>query len=314
MEIPVYAIPGNHDSGSAMSLWHQPFFKDIQGLAPNFHLLLENRPCELESAWLLPCPLMQRVETGDPTQWLRNPELYSELNNQKPRIVIGHGSVYGFGSTYSDEEGERSATNLIQINRLPRDQIDYVALGDWHGTLQIQPWAWYSGTPEFDRFKKGSDHDPGNVLLVDLPNRRNPGLAPTIEKIPTGIIGWHTLEFIFASDHSLEDLKREIDKLIGNRAMVDLLQLTVDGTVSLEHYKQWKLWVEILKTRLIRLRLNDQLRAIPSDEELNAVQTLTQRPLTGKVFEKLLAECELKGEQGEIARRAMRELYGFATC
>ena len=37
--------------------------------------------------------------------------------------------------------------------RAERARLDYLALGDWHGTLEIAPRTWYAGTPEPDRFR-----------------------------------------------------------------------------------------------------------------------------------------------------------------
>ena len=50
-------------------------------------------------------------------------------------------------------------------DRAAAARLDYLALGDWHGTLEIAPRTWYAGTPEPDRFRA---NDAGNVLLVEL--------------------------------------------------------------------------------------------------------------------------------------------------
>ena len=49
-----------------------------------------------------------------------------------------------------DSAGE--ANNPIAPDRARRAGLDYLALGDWHRTLQIGPATWYAGTPEADRF------------------------------------------------------------------------------------------------------------------------------------------------------------------
>ena len=58
LEVPVYAIPGNHDHGGPGCIWEQDFFKQEQKqLAPNFRILLEAKPVVLEEAvFTLPTP------------------------------------------------------------------------------------------------------------------------------------------------------------------------------------------------------------------------------------------------------------------
>ena len=46
-----------------------------------------------------------------------------------------------------------------------RAGLDYLALGDWHRTLQIGPATWYAGTPEADRF---NSQEIGQALLVEI--------------------------------------------------------------------------------------------------------------------------------------------------
>lgn len=163
LEVPVYAIPGNHDYGGPGCIWEQEFFlREQLQLAPNFHILLKPEPVVLENAVLLPCPLLRRHEGSDPTAWLRSePE---GLPSNLPRIVLAHGSTQGFSS--SGDSDQDSAVNRIDLAQLPQGAYDYIALGDWHGMKEIAPGAWFSGTPEQDRFAKGGNNLPGR--------RRNP--------------------------------------------------------------------------------------------------------------------------------------------
>ena len=166
MAVPVLAIPGNHDHGGPGSLWEQEFFKrECAALAPNFRLLLTADPVELEHAVIFACPLLRRAESTDPTAWLRDPDITSSSAPDKPRIVLAHGSVQGFGGDSDDEESP-VGSNRIDLTRLPAGAFDYIALGDWHGTKMISSHAWYSGTPEPDRFPKGEANEPGHILRV----------------------------------------------------------------------------------------------------------------------------------------------------
>ena len=72
----------------------------------------------------------------------------------------------------------------IDPQRARSASLDYLALGDWHGTKQIGPATWYAGTPEPDSF---TDNAPGNVLVVEIPGAGGPA---HVETMPTGIYRW----------------------------------------------------------------------------------------------------------------------------
>lgn len=297
LEVPVYAIPGNHDHGGPGCIWEQAFFlREQDKLAPNFHILLKPEPLILEDAVLLPCPLERRHVSGDPTRWLQTaPEA---LPTDRPWIVLAHGSTQGFSSAGDEDKAE--AINQIDLSKLPFAAYDYIALGDWHGMKQIQPNAWFSGTPEQDRFAKGSNNQPGHALIVDLTER---GRAPAVTPVPTGCIGWHEPDaFQLMDDAALDSLESQLDTLLGNRTSTDLLKLTVSGTLSLAGGDRFDALVQSLRARLIRLRLQSQLTIEPSEAELDAL-TQRQDPLIAQVA------CELRDRSDPLARQALRELH-----
>ena len=307
--IPVFVIPGNHDHGGAGSLWEQEFFKREQGqLAPNLNVLLKQEPIELQNAVLFPCPLLRRHETTDPTTWLRSSQEFEARFGDKPRIVLAHGSVLNFGSIEDDEESDAGTPNLIDLTRLSERSFDYVALGDWHGTKQVGSKAWYSGTPELDRFVKGGDHNPGNILLVEAIR----GEPPHVECLRTGPIEWHELEFRFSDDNSLAHLKELVDQKIGNRANQDLLWLHLKGSLGIEPSTRLEEMVDAWKARLLRVKLDDQTVIAPSPAELDGLTRRASDPLVSLVATKLVALAAGESEEAAVARIALRELH--AAC
>ncbi len=55
MEVPVYAIPGNHDHAGPGSIWDQEFFlREREALAPNLTVLTETEPFVEDGAVILP--------------------------------------------------------------------------------------------------------------------------------------------------------------------------------------------------------------------------------------------------------------------
>ena len=181
--VPCLVIPGNHDHGGQDSMWESDFFlHEKEALAPNLRLLLDREPCVLDEAVIFPCPLLNRLEQLDPTSWLRNPEIFDSIPFDKPRILLAHGSTQQFDSADDEEDDNNHHSNLIHLERLPLGEFDYIALGDWHGTKQVNEKAWFSGTPERDRFPKGESNHPGHVLVVEA----NRGETPVAERVQTG--------------------------------------------------------------------------------------------------------------------------------
>ncbi|MCE2792457.1 MAG: DNA repair exonuclease [Blastopirellula sp.] len=307
IDLPVIAIPGNHDHGGPGGVWNLPFFvQRAAELAPNFRVLLKPEAVDLGSAWVLPCPLLRRHEADDLTRWIREPETIAQLTGDKPRIVLAHGSTQAFLQLESGDEEEGGwATNLIQLDLLPRSEVDYVALGDWHGTKAIQPWAWYSGTPEHDRFARGADYHSGNVLSVEL----HRGAAPQVEVIPTGRLGWHTLDFQFTGSESLDRLKRELEQRLGGRAKEDPLLLELSGMIGLETHRELYELRELLEARLLRVKWRDRTTVEPSEEEIARLGQRSDLPLTQLVLGRLFEESG--GERSALAKAAIRELYGL---
>ncbi len=323
IELPVFVIPGNHDHGGPGCVWEQEFFRREQAaLAPNLTVLLEAAPVEHEAAIILPCPLLRRTAGGDPVAWLGSSTVYADLPADKPRIVLAHGSVQRF--TGWEDEGENDTTaDFITVDRILDGQIDYIALGDWHGTKQVGPKAWYSGAPESDRFPKGEDHDAGNILVVDAQR----GSAPTVSKESTGKLAWIEYSFDFADDPALDEFEERLTSLLGQRAGETLLHLTLSGSLGLKASDHLGSLLDTLEARLLRLKLADRTVLAPTEEEIEALTQGGADPLIARVARRLVGQAtgdrhEATGtgatavadsagaaETAAVARLALRELH-----
>ena len=310
MGLPVFAIPGNHDHGGPGSVWEQDFFKREQSaLAPNLTVLLEPAPFECDSAVLLPCPLLRRSVSLDLTEWLRSPDVFSALSTDKPRIVLAHGSTQTFSGNWEDDEEDSAAANLLDLSRLPDAEIDYIALGDWHGSKQVHPKAWFSGTPELDRFAKGGDHDPGNILLVEVQR----GAQPQVTKEATAGLRWNELTFDFADDTALNEFQDRLSALLGQRTNEDLIRLRLSGSVGIEASSRLDEILESLEARLLRLKLTNQTRIAPTEAEIDALTTRTSDPLIANVAGQLVERAAGEDDDAQVARIALRELHAACT-
>jgi len=308
--VPVFVIPGNHDHGGPGSIWQQEFFqREQEQLAPNLRLLLTPGPVVLENAILLPAPLLRRHEAGDPTAWIRQAATDPSLPANLPRIVLAHGTIQGFGSVQQHDDGSATAANWIDLGALPTDALDYLALGDWHGTKQVGPKAWYSGTPEIDRFPKGEGNDPGNCLIVTATR----GQAPEVEQTRTGNLVWKELAHRFSGDESLDAFLSQFDDLVGSRGGEHLVSLALEGSLGIEASGALEKAVESWEARLLHLKLDHRVSIAPTEAEIDALTRRSEDPLIATVATQLVARIHGDTEEAAIARLALRELHASLT-
>lgn len=315
MEVPVLVIPGNHDHGAAGTVWHRDdFLRQQRQFAPNLQLLLERQPLLLDQAVILPCPLLRNQDSSDPSQWLQGFD-WSQLPADRPRIVLAHGGVHGFGARDydADEEAQAGANNLIDLEALPLDQIDYIALGDWHNLKQVSDRAWYPGTPEPDRFDQGEGNQRGQVLLVEIQR----GAVPAVSPQPTGRFRWHNLAFRFSGDDDLDRFERQLEERTAGRVARDLLRLEVSGSLSLAGHRRYQQLLDDLQQRLLRLRLKGECQQAPEAEELEQLTARSEDPLIAQVAQqlqhRLSRQTDAGSDEAALIRTALCELFHYAT-
>ncbi|MEI8178706.1 DNA repair exonuclease [Aestuariivirga sp.] len=207
-----HIIPGNHDYHRGNGLWDRA---QALGLPPNVHLHLTPEPASLgDNAVLLPAPLRRKSEVNDLTGWMDT----ATSGAGQIRIGLAHGSVQGF-----DSAGE--ANNPIAVDRAKRASLDYLALGDWHRTLQIGPATWYAGTPEADRF---NSQEVGQVLLIEIAAA---GAPAKVTAHRTGAYRWLSQTEDLSTAADLDGLEARL------RARADLssllMRLDLRGTLDL---------------------------------------------------------------------------------
>ena len=211
-DVQWHMLPGNHDPHRPKGVWDRVL---ESGPPANVHLHLKPEPVDFGSgAMLLPAPLTRKTEGADLTEWMDR----AETPPGAIRIGVAHGSVVGFGSG-----GE--ATNPIDPRRPALARLEYLALGDWHRTIQIGPSVWYSGTPEPDR---AGGQEAGQALVVEIPG---PGAPANVTSHKVGSYRWLTIEDQLSDAGELEDLETRL------RGLPDLsstiLRLWLKGTLQL---------------------------------------------------------------------------------
>lgn len=277
---PWVLLPGNHDAALAESVWRRASRLGV--VPPHVVTCLEPGVRIVgDRLALLPAPLVQRHTYGDLTDWFATAATPEGL----PRIGLAHGSVQGVLPDDVD------STNPIAADRAAAAGLDYLALGDWHGSKRIDERTWYAGTPETDRFKA---NDSGQALLVNL---AGPGAVPEVQPVRTGRYRWLSIESRLAV---ASDVDQAIQALDG-AGPDDVLQFRVAGTCDLRGQRRLQVSVETARARVRALvHESDGLRLDPTPEDIDALHA---DGYVGEVLAQLRAEQT--GPEAQTARDAL---------
>lgn len=278
-----FLLPGNHDAALSESIWSRAH--RLGAIPSNVICCLEPKPHTVAGKlMLLPAPLTQRHTYGDLTEWFGTVPSGDGL----VRVGLAHGCVQGV------LPDELDSANPIAASRAQDSGLDYLALGDWHGTKRIDDRTWYAGTPETDRFKA---NDSGHALLVSITGI---GAVPSVEKIRTGQFTWQQLvpQLSVASD--IDEL---VDKLNSVSAR-NVLQLRPVGTCDLGGYRKLITALDAARARARALVWESEaLRLEPTEED---IQELHADGFVGEALEEL--RSQQSGSDAELARDALLTL------
>lgn len=207
-------LPGNHDSLAATELWR----RILRDAPANLRAITAPDPVALsEGVMLLPAPCTQRRPGRDLTEAMGAATPEGCL-----RIGLGHGAITDFSGTgFSGEEG---APGIIPPDRARLSGLDYLALGDWHGQIEVDAATWYSGSPEADGFKHAAD---SGALLVAL----DAGGA-RVRPVATGTLHWRTRALdLLPGDDPVARLDQALPQPVDRRAI--LMRLVATGRLPL---------------------------------------------------------------------------------
>jgi DNA repair exonuclease SbcCD nuclease subunit len=285
-------IPGNHDSLAADELW-----RTLASEAPeNVTLALEAQPMALaDGIMLLPAPCPARRSGRDLGAWMDE----AATPEGTLRIGLAHGGVQSFA--------EDGSADTLAPDRAARAGLDYLALGDWHGQMQVEPRTWYSGTPEADQFKHAGR---AGALVVTLTGS---GALPQVQAADTGEYLWqsHDLSVTLGTDAAAQaatllppeaerrkallrfDLSGRIDPA-GRGALIAALEQAAPDFAFLD-WRERDLRVEYDAEDLDQIDQGGVLRA--------AAETLRAEA----------DDADLSAADRAIARRALNRLYGYAV-
>lgn len=288
-----HLLPGNHDPHQPQGIWERVA---RAGLPPNVHLHLEPRPILLgNEATLLPAPLTRKSEVNDITSWMDAAETDAGLI----RVGLAHGSIVGFG-------GGGDANNPIDPTRPAKAKLDYLALGDWHGTTQIGPAAWYTGTPEPDR---AGSQERGTALVVEVPAQ---GAPVAVRAIHVGTYTWLTLEETLTDGSELGDIESRV-RAIHNLSCL-ILRLCLRGAITLSARAELERRLLSLEAAIFHLNVElGELEARPTSADLEAIDF---DGVLRRAADKLLAQmADANGPpvERDLAQELLVQLYLMVT-
>lgn len=287
-------LPGNHDSLQATQLW-----TTLRSEAPdNVTLALEAAPHDLApGVTLLPAPSTTRRPGRDISTWMDT----AESAPGTIRIGLAHGAVQSFS-----EEG--NGLDVIAPDRARRAGLAYLALGDWHGGIEIDLRTRYSGTPEPDQFKHNR---PGEALLVSIESAT---ALPEINPFETGTFSWRILAVdLLAGEDAVGRMQALMPEMRLRRHT--LLRLVANGHARLETRETLVSNIEKVQPDFGFLVFEDEgLATECAPADLDAID---HGGALREAADSLLAEAEdarLPNEAREIAQAALNRLFSYAQA
>lgn len=250
---PWLLLPGNHDAALAEGVWATA--RRLRIIPPQVRVLDQPGVTVFADAGfaVLAAPLTQRQTYTDLTQpfddWTTPPGLL--------RIGLAHGSVQGLLADGID------SPNPIARHRAQSANLQYLALGDWHGTREVDPRTWYAGTPEPDRFR---NNDAGQALLVELASAT---ALPQVRSVRTGRHSWHDLTFTLQVATDVDAMVAALDTIVAPA----VVQVHVRGSVSLADQQRLVQALAQAEARHRSVQADlTQLRLVPSASDLEQLR------------------------------------------
>lgn len=285
-------LPGNHDSLAADELWRTL----ADEAPPTVTLALSPEPILLaDSVTLLPAPCPARRAGRDLTEWMDG----ADTPDGHIRIGLAHGGVQSFSEDGSDD--------TLAPDRTTRARLDYLALGDWHGVMQVEPRTWYSGTPETDQFK----HDgTAGTLVVTIPGAGQP---PQVTPAETGKFRWkiQTLNLIPGAD-PLPQIDEALPPEAARRDA--LIRLDLTGRITPMHRQAM---LAALKSAAPDFASLDwRVRDLAVEYQAEDLDQIDQAGVLRAAADQLHRESEDENaaiEDRTVARNALNRLYGYAV-
>ncbi len=247
--IYVALIAGNHDIYDAGTVYKRADFEILTD-NPYFHLFT----ADSISNWNI-SDLNAVIYAANVTKKKRAVTQLTDFERveAKYQVAMFHGSV----DILTDP-----SNYPLPLQTIKKLELDYVALGDWHGLLKVNernPCCYYSGSPEVIASDQSG---AGSVLFVEIDNKQVK-VQPVkvgqtkIEKLEVDVTALNSaLEVVDVVKHQIESIKTTILNL----TLIGELTLTSD--IDLESVR------DFLNNLYFYVNIIDKTRFALSDSEI----------------------------------------------
>lgn len=297
LPVPVYLLPGNHDSFDPSSVYRREEFARLDSV----HVLTDSEPVAVaDGVELVGAPFLTRHPAVDPVEEALD-KLQELPDGTNLRILLAHGQVEGFGDeALLDLEG---MTDAIDEGR-----IHYVALGDRHGTLEVAPRVWFSGSPEVTDFDD-REKESGNVLVVELSDggAEAKGSAD-VEPVEVGRWAFRAVDGVIGSDEELTAWIERVESIDHKTRTV--VKYSLEGEVTLDQQVRLDAAIEDFERRFACFYRRDRtwdLVVVPGDDTGDLGLTGFPARAAAELHEIATGQ----GPEARTAQRAWRMLYRF---
>lgn len=263
---PIVLLPGNHDADLPGSVWDR--ITRERAVPAHVHIIRAGRPDALVllngRLAILAAALGQVRAELDHLRLFTSQRAAQALAADCVIIGLAHGSVEGKLPAGAE------LNNLIPADLARLAQLDYLALGDWHGMLGLDNKTRYSGTPEPDRFRNNLK---GQVLLIELESLHAPQIMPT----NVAQFDWLELQLNAITSDSpaslitkiLATIAVEVGPATPEKLRQLVLRLKLSGTLSLQARFDFERLLEALRATVRLLIYRDAaLRTAPEPASL----------------------------------------------
>ena len=201
-----------------------------------------------------------RTAAEEALSWVRN-GFYGNLKVDHHVLV-----THGLASTIRDKR----LSTVAEFELTPEilsESFDYIALGHYHGQMQVGPNAWYSGSIEHLTY--GELKDKKGALSVDLDNH-------VVDRLKLVRSPMKDLGVINCADRTMEDIIDSIEDAVGLLDGIgdQMYQITLDfgsspvKSVPADALKDIRESILDLK---IRVRSQETERAVIQQQDLQAI-------------------------------------------
>jgi DNA repair exonuclease SbcCD nuclease subunit len=296
--VPVYLLPGNHDSDNAASVYRSSAFLEhrpanVVVLDTPDPVAVPGTAAEVVGApWNSKQPLSDLVAATCST--LVPPDAVL-------RVLVAHGAI---------DEGNPDPTNPSLIclgkarNAVACGCVHYIALGDRHSLTEVGETGriWYAGTPLATDF---GEEKPNHVLLVELDQE-------SISVEPRQVGSWSFLRRVFDVNNrdEVDAVSEWLTTIAEKRNTV--VKLSFVGTLSLIEKARLDAILEHFSDLFAALETWERqtdLAVLPDDGDL---RDLGLTGFAADTLQELRVQAASRGESGEVAQDALSLLYRLA--